>query len=79
MTSKAYNRWWNERLAELNELLEAHEALEGGGASGRRYRTLRVNHAYAVILSGASKASAEICTPSASITSSRNSRAERSR
>jgi hypothetical protein len=49
MTSAAYRKWLAERLPALDQLVEAHRALEGGGR-GRRYATKQINHAYAVLL-----------------------------
>lgn len=43
------------REPELDEIAAAHAAV-GGSSPGRRYATLRVNHAYAVLLSSAFQA-----------------------
>jgi hypothetical protein len=50
MTSAAFMRWNTTRLQALDELEQAHGAV-GGTGRGRRYATLQVNHAYAVLLS----------------------------
>lgn len=55
MPSLALLRWRSRREPELDELEAAHQAV-GGSSRGRRYATLRVNHAYAVLLSSAFQA-----------------------
>jgi hypothetical protein len=50
MPSAALQRWNTTRLGALDEIEQAHGAV-GGGGRGRRYATLQVNHAYAVLLS----------------------------
>lgn len=45
MPSRALGIWVGEQAAELDELLDVHEAV-GGTGPGRRYTTTQVNHAY---------------------------------
>ncbi len=49
MPSRAYQRWRTERASALDQIARAHAAV-GGSGPGRRYATLQVNHAYAVML-----------------------------
>ena len=49
MPSAALKSWITSAARELDELVRAHVAV-GGSARGRRYATLQVNHAYAVLL-----------------------------
>lgn len=49
MPSGSLNRWNTERAARLNQFEAAHHGLNAN--RGRRYATLQINHAYAVILS----------------------------
>ena len=50
MPSVALHRWTTTARAALDQLVAAHNAV-GGPGRGRRYATLQVNHAYAVLLS----------------------------
>jgi len=50
MPSQSLSMWFNEASRALDELEVAHRAV-GGRGSGRRFATLQVNHAYAVLLS----------------------------
>ncbi len=52
MPSNALEKWQGQRLVELDELEAAHNAV-GGDGPGRRRALLRVNHAYAVLVSSA--------------------------
>jgi len=47
--SQALGHWRGERGWQLDEVERAHAAL-GGAGPGRRWRTQRINHAYAVLL-----------------------------
>jgi len=47
--SAALARWEHDAQRALNEIEVAHRGLRGG-ARGRRYATLQINHAYAVLL-----------------------------
>jgi hypothetical protein len=49
MPSVAYRRWRTVRALALDEIEQAHTAV-GGTGPGRRYATLQVNQAYAVLL-----------------------------
>lgn len=49
MPSSALQQWETVRTAALDEVEQAHGAV-GGTGRGRRYATLQVNHAYAVLL-----------------------------
>lgn len=49
MPSLAYRRWRSERKNELDEIESSHAAL-GGTKRGRRFTTLQINNAYAVML-----------------------------
>jgi hypothetical protein len=48
--SIALQRWDTTAQAALDEIEAAHQAI-GGNRRGRRYATLQVNHAYAMLLS----------------------------
>jgi len=48
--SHARQRWLNDRLAALDEIEDAHQAV-GGVGRGRRFATQQINQAYAVLLS----------------------------
>lgn len=50
MPSVAFGRWTTAAKAALDEIEAAHRAL-GGSGPGRRYATVHVNHAYAVLVS----------------------------
>ena len=50
MASVALNNWNTARQGALSEIETAHGAV-GGTGRGRRYATLQVNYAYAVLLS----------------------------
>lgn len=50
MPSKAFKDWVSAGKKALDEMEAAHRAI-GGKGRGRRWATLQVNHAYAVILS----------------------------
>lgn len=50
MPSAAFRRWDTIGQQALDEIEAAHRAV-GGGRRGRRYATLRLNHAYTVLLS----------------------------
>jgi len=50
MSSVALQTWRTTARSELNEIESAHTAV-GGSARGRRYATLQLNHAYAMLLS----------------------------
>lgn len=50
MNSASLEKWQNVRAAELDRIAAAHEAV-GGTGRGRRWATLQVNHAYAMLLS----------------------------
>lgn len=47
--SYALEHWRDARKVQLDELEQAHAAL-GGKGPGRRWRTQRINHGYAVLL-----------------------------
>lgn len=49
MPSIAWQNWSTDRARSLDEIEQAHAAV-GGIGPGRRYATLQVNHAYAVLL-----------------------------
>lgn len=49
MPSSALSNWNTVRASSLDQIEEAHRAIEGAGP-GRRYATLQVNHAYTVML-----------------------------
>lgn len=50
MPSQSLSMWFNEARQALDELEVAHRAV-GGRGPGRRFATLQVNRAYAVLLS----------------------------
>ncbi len=50
MPSASLSRWESKRVAELDEIEDAHKVI-GGSGRGRRYATQQINHAYAVLLS----------------------------
>lgn len=50
MPSNAHQAWGAIRSDALDQMVSAHTAL-GGGGPGRRYATVQVVHAYAVLLS----------------------------
>jgi hypothetical protein len=50
MTSVALRKWLSASEDELDEIEAAHAAV-GGTSRGRRYATLQLNHAYAMLLS----------------------------
>jgi hypothetical protein len=50
MSSVALRNWRSTAQAALDEIEAAHEAV-GGSGRGRRYATLQMNHAYAMLLS----------------------------
>jgi hypothetical protein len=50
MASVALTKWRTSSKDELDEIEEAHTAV-GGSGRGRRYATLQLNHAYAVLVS----------------------------
>lgn len=50
MSSNALQRWQSQRKKALDEIQDAHRSV-GGGGRGRRYATLQLNHAYAILLS----------------------------
>lgn len=50
MPSKSLQRWNTTRIAELDEIANAHLQV-GGGDRGRRYATQQINHAYTMLLS----------------------------
>lgn len=50
MPSVALNNWNTAASDRLDEIEAAHQAV-GGQGRGRRYATLQINHAYAVLLS----------------------------
>ncbi|HET8699253.1 MAG TPA: hypothetical protein VFO94_17340, partial [Gammaproteobacteria bacterium] len=50
MTSSALAHWNTVAQAALEEIEAAHRAV-GGHGPGRRYATLQINHAYAMLLS----------------------------
>jgi hypothetical protein len=50
MPSISLQEWRGWRRRELDEIVRAHRAL-GGAGRGRRYATVQLNHAYAVLLS----------------------------
>jgi len=50
MPSIALRRWKNERSQKLREIKASHAAI-GGSARGRRFATLQINQAFAVMLS----------------------------
>ncbi len=50
MPSTAFSHWSTFAKANLDQIEAAHGAL-GGTGRGRRYATLQVNHAYAVLVS----------------------------
>ena len=50
MPSASLHRWRSAHCQELDEILDAHRSI-GGGGRGRRFATQQVNHADAVLLS----------------------------
>lgn len=50
VSSVALQRWMLKAQSALDEIEAAHQAI-GGARRGRRYATLQVNHAYAMLLS----------------------------
>ena len=50
MPSVAFKTWRSASSSELDEIEAAHAAV-GGTGRGRRYATLQLNHAYAMLLS----------------------------
>ena len=50
VSSVALQRWMFKAQSALDEIEAAHQAI-GGARRGRRYATLQVNHAYAMLLS----------------------------
>ncbi len=50
MASVALHKWLTSSRDELDEIEEAHTAV-GGSGRGRRYATLQLNHAYAMLVS----------------------------
>lgn len=50
MPSNSYRRWKDVYLPQLDEIVAAHAAV-GGGGPGRRFATMQLNHAYAVMVS----------------------------
>jgi hypothetical protein len=50
VSSNALKRWQSERKQALDEIQGAHRSV-GGAGRGRRYATLQLNHAYAMLLS----------------------------
>src|SRR5258707_10492954 len=49
MASLALLAWETDRAARLDEIVNAHRSV-GGTGRGRRYATLQINQAYAVLL-----------------------------
>jgi len=49
MRSRSLLRWRTDRMAQLDQIANAHASVEGSGP-GRRYATQQVNHAYAMLL-----------------------------
>lgn len=50
MPSIALQQWYGERAGRLDEIEASHAAI-GGSGPGRRFATLQINQAYAVMLS----------------------------
>ncbi len=50
MPSRSLDHWTSQRSSDLDQLERAHGAV-GGSRRGRRFATLQVNHAYAMLLS----------------------------
>ncbi len=50
MPSTSFQTWRQRRIAELDEIENAHQRV-GGSQRGRRYATQQINHAYAMLLS----------------------------
>ncbi len=50
MPSRSLNNWRTVRVAELDEIENAHRKV-GGILRGRRYATIQINHAYATLVS----------------------------
>src|SRR5579871_3971360 len=50
MPSQSLQEWQTRSLSRLDEIEHAHQSV-GGVSPGRRYATLQINHAYAVLLS----------------------------
>src|SRR5947209_4461660 len=51
MPSVALQNWLTVRATGLNQIESAHRSV-GGTGPGRRYATLQINQAYAVLLAG---------------------------
>jgi len=51
MGSAAHGEWQGGRADRLKRLFDAHQAVEGGGAPGRRWKTEQINWALTLILS----------------------------